>query len=525
MRVPDYEEQVKPSTVQISAPPSPGVVPGAFGADVGRAESQTADVLGDISAHIYKMAQDASEKQILDRETEYRKEMQSVLFDPTPQTLTIGDQEIQRPKGVMNRELSQAAGAIQDYDKTYYTQIREKYLKDLSPYQQGKFSTVMDNYYVGYRDNVIQHEARQMDEDLKNSVESNVGQKIAEAANIDNSDKLSQAILDAQNAYQLYNQRFDPVTQKQDNTEIAEKVVKSAVMSVLLKSGLPQAQDLLDKSKDKITMQGYEDLSNEIDTKAYQINRLRQHELLVNKVNNRFDVMNGIASGKINFANADDLINQVTSTDPDLAESMRSVFNQNAKGKQFRPAYNDRAYAQNIQNLFNTSDQKTLSDSLVQLLRQPNLSKDRMAIIVNAAVNRSKTLPISSDGQDPNGNNSPVFSPRQTAIDAGVKALGDFSIKTGANDIDLYHDYMKEVNSGKDPSEAYQAAIKNFAIRQSPQSVTQDEVANMVMTPEDAVKVIFPKTTTVYPNRIYNPEKKIFELNPQRKKSSKDKIK
>jgi hypothetical protein len=181
MRVPDYEQQVQPAAVTVSPPTAPTAVAGAFGADVARANAQTADVMGDISAHLFKMAQDASEKQILDRETEYRKEMQSVLFDPTPQTVTVGDTEFQRPTGVLNRQLEQSTGAIQDYDQTYYTQVREKYMKGLSPYQQGKLGTAMDNYYVGYRDNVIQHEASQGRLSYSNSWEKNINIKAADA--------------------------------------------------------------------------------------------------------------------------------------------------------------------------------------------------------------------------------------------------------------------------------------------------------------------------------------------------------
>jgi hypothetical protein len=180
MRVPDYEQQVQPSAVTVNPPNAPTAVPAAFGTDVARANAQTADVLGNISAHLFKMAQEASEKQILDRETEFRKEMQSVLFDPSQQTVTVGDKEFTRPKGVLNRELAQASGAIEDYDQTYYTQIRDKYMKDLSPHQQGKLSTAMDKYYVSYRDNVIQHEANQGRLDYRNSWEKNINIKAAD---------------------------------------------------------------------------------------------------------------------------------------------------------------------------------------------------------------------------------------------------------------------------------------------------------------------------------------------------------
>jgi len=270
LKVPQYQEQVRTEVPQISAPrqPSvdfPNVIPAAFGADIGKATESLGKVGGQIAEHLKRVIIDEQDKEILRRETAYRKDVQDRLFNNETETKTIDGQEIERTKGLLLRQLGQAKGATQDFDEIYSTQLRNQYLGGLSEYQISKLSPAMDSYYLSSRNNVITHEANQLDEDFKQATDSNIEQSILDASTIRDGESLNKAIDENIEKATPYYSKFDEVSLKLKNEEIASTTVKSSVISTLESTGnLEIAQSLLDSAKDKISTESYRSIQEDI---------------------------------------------------------------------------------------------------------------------------------------------------------------------------------------------------------------------------------------------------------------------
>lgn len=274
MKVPQYEERVETAAPTVSAPrqpniASPGVVPGAFGADVGAAYEKLGQVGDRISAHLQQMAIDEQDKEVLKRETTYRQDLQTRLMDTSDETIQVNGQDVTRKKGLLLRQLGQAKGATEDLDSTYQTQLRKQYLGGLTKYQADKLASAMDNYYLSVRNNVITHESNQLDEDFKNTTESNLKQKIMDASLIRDDKQLAYAIDDAVRTIEPYNRKYDEATRKVQNEKTAEDIAKTAIISAIEQTGdYTQAKIMLEGIKDKISPATYTAISDEVGKRA-----------------------------------------------------------------------------------------------------------------------------------------------------------------------------------------------------------------------------------------------------------------
>lgn len=232
MRVPVYEQQVTATaTPQVSnpampQPASPHVVPQAFGIQNAQAIQSLGMVGEQIAKHLEIRLQDEQDKEIIRRETDFRIEIQNALKNNEDETIEINGQQITRKKGYLLRQLGQAKGTTEDFDKLYKEQIRNKYTQGLNRYQLQKIEPALDTYYYSARENIITHEANQEDEELKNIVEANVIQKTNDAITIADPDIFEKSIQDAIDTYSIYNRRFDPQTQKNNNEKIAQNITE-----------------------------------------------------------------------------------------------------------------------------------------------------------------------------------------------------------------------------------------------------------------------------------------------------------
>lgn len=182
MKVPVYEQQ---TGVRAPNPaPAPNLVPlprEAFGGAVAREQGALGETVGKISdvlaRHIQARDQQEAERTVLASETAFRKDMQAALYDPEQ-----GDDGV--PKGIMNRRLGAAKGATVALDATY-TKLREKYISAAADDRQREMlGKLMDTNYAQERDTVVRHEAAQFTENYQNTLDSNMVQRITEAAGI-----------------------------------------------------------------------------------------------------------------------------------------------------------------------------------------------------------------------------------------------------------------------------------------------------------------------------------------------------
>jgi hypothetical protein len=277
MRVPTYQRQVPIETARVQAPRKPAiskprVVPGAFGEDIGRAVENLGKVGTKIAGHLQQMAFDEQDREVLHRETEYRKNLQNRLTDQEEETIQVNGQDVTRPKGFLQRQLSQAKGATEELDKVYQEEIAKEYLKGLSRYQLNKLGPSMNNYYLSVRNNVITHEANQLDEDLKLVTKSNLEQKVLDASIIRDDKQLSLAIDDAIQSASTYNRKYDEATRKILESEIARDISTSAIIATVERTGdYSMAKMMLDGIKDKIPDSVYNTINDEMAKRAVGI--------------------------------------------------------------------------------------------------------------------------------------------------------------------------------------------------------------------------------------------------------------
>ena len=205
--------------------------------------------MGDrIALHLKQMAIDEQDKEVLKRETAYRQDLQTRLMDTSDETIQVNGQDVTRKKGLLLRQLGQSKGATEDLDSTYQTQLREQYLGGLTKYQADKLGPAMDNYYLSVRNNVITHESNQLDEDFKNTTESNLKQKIMDASLIRDDKQLAYAIDDAVRTIEPYNRKYDEATRAVENEKTAESIAKAAIISAIEQTGnYTQAKVMLEE--------------------------------------------------------------------------------------------------------------------------------------------------------------------------------------------------------------------------------------------------------------------------------------
>ena len=147
--------------------------------------------------------------------------------------------------------------------------MREQYLGGLTKYQADKLGPAMDNYYLSVRNNVITHESNQLDEDFKNTTESNLKQKIMDASLIRDDKQLAYAIDDAVRTIEPYNRKYDEATRAVENEKTAESIAKAAIISAIEQTGnYTQAKVMLEGIKDKISPATYTAISDEVGKRA-----------------------------------------------------------------------------------------------------------------------------------------------------------------------------------------------------------------------------------------------------------------
>ena len=119
------------------------------------------------------------------------------------------------------------------------------------------------------------------------------------------------------------------------------------------------------------------------------IKRIKTHD----KVVNRFNYIGQIANGIINSQNVNQIIRDIAITDPDLAEGIKKVFD--SPESYIVNEFDNQAFQDIAKDIFLASDSKSVSGFLLNALKDnTNISKDRLAILVDAANERAKELPL-----------------------------------------------------------------------------------------------------------------------------------
>lgn len=264
MKIPVYNDQIeKKSASPLSVPELSTPPQGAFGGGVAQEQGRLGKVisgLGDeLGRHVFEKQRQDQTNQIIAADTAAKQDLQNVLYDPTPDDNGI-------PKGILARKLSQANGATIDFD-TKFKELRESHMSQFTnPVQIEKFNQLMDQTYSNYRDNVIGHEAKQINDNNKNILDSNLTQRVSDAGSIQDPLKLKTEI-NTGNAI-LYSSLKDLGLDDNSISLKMDDYTKDMVLSSLkypLQTDPNKAQYIYSGIKDTIPMGIRSDIEREID--------------------------------------------------------------------------------------------------------------------------------------------------------------------------------------------------------------------------------------------------------------------
>lgn len=259
MQVPTYERQV---TYRATRPN-----PEAFGVGVAQAGQEAAQLTSNIGQLVQKrnieIQQQRDTQQVLEAETEMRKEIDSLLYSQEAD-------ENGKPVGIMNRTLANATGATKDFDEKA-DQIRQKYsgIFGKSENQTNQFNQLYKSAYDSTLNMVVRHEASQGRESRNQTKNDNLNQKINDAAI--NPDSLVDILASGKAIIQVtgkYDGEKDESIKYQQQIYSGAATMK-AVDALLQNGNYRKAQEVFDKVKSELPGDVKEKINTAIQEEAF----------------------------------------------------------------------------------------------------------------------------------------------------------------------------------------------------------------------------------------------------------------
>ena len=236
-----------------------------------------------------------------------------------------------------------------------------------------------------------------------------------------------------------------------------------------------------------------------------------------NTFNNRVNILGGVANGQFDWKSADK-INDIAKHDPALGSALQMVQDAQINNKEeYEPSSKEgQKYADSVNKLMTSMTVEQVSEYLPSAIEQ--ISKlpagemqDRLAVLVNAAQDRAKSLPVKDEQEIP---------PEIIKQEGGVQAVLRWNKAHGDNDPQTVNEYLKAVHNGSSPAEAYNLAIKTKIVKDHPEVASQSDVPNRIIDNNTKSFHVFTGETKIYPARIWNESLGRFEINPNREQSN-----
>jgi len=394
MRVPVYEKSIQRIVPSVSTPQELLPPEAAFGGETAKALQNLGETGQKIAGLMVQRAQERQKELMvrdnLNKDTAFGQIMLDYQYNNE-----LDDKD--RPKGLLNRKLEQAQGITQEFNQTYF-KLRKQLLDSIPDVEQkDALARMLDTRFETIQNRIVSHERQQTNKSIELSHKSSLALQETDAAQLQDSPSLSRAIDKALATQENLNRfmGYDPETAKVKNGGAATRIVKSAVLSTLKTTeNLTLAQSLLDGVKDRLSGdEKYNEIKEEIikgyDTMQSQMEKIR----LESRVANRFDYIGRIADGTLGWENSAEIIRGIATTDPELAEAMNKV--SKSKKGYFVEEINNEAFQELANDIFKAKDAESISKFLLQALKEnKNISRDRLAILVNAAREKAKELPL-----------------------------------------------------------------------------------------------------------------------------------
>jgi len=562
MQVPILNRQVEQNPTLLSAPEISKAIPGAFGEDVAVATEKlgnSALQAGDsLARHIQWQNFQKGIDQVYEAHSKFANGLKDNLYSTDMEDIKNADGTIktnpdgtpmQQPVGILNRKGFGATGSALEVKQQAESMIQQaKSTLPNNPIIQRMFdryaSSTLDSVYNA----AVEHEAKEWRNGsitLKNSTIANM---ISQAELAQTPELLSKTI---DNVAYASNQKadfaeMDDETRQKTINDAVTRTMQSAIMGKLNASGsADDARALLDGVKEKIPEETYDKLDAQITARGDVLERKANLEAAKQKISDRFDTINQLATGKIDMSNVDSVIMKLSKDDPELGEAVQKVIDNDGK---LEASAEDESYQNLVKKIFSSGTKEEVSKFLIEALHargNSQISKDRLAILVQAATDRANSLPTayrvgqwqgekfvpgspmenlkkqpSPTQKENTGDGS--YTPKQNVVDAAIHSISQWGEQTGIKIGSAFTNFFQGIKDGKHPQQAHDDAIKQAIIEGHPEAAMQKEPPNMVVTSQGNTRLIFPKTTTVYPNRIYNPKTRQLELNKNRERSNRE---
>jgi hypothetical protein len=522
MAIPIAETQVSPNRTQATTPEELHPVAAAFGGDIGAALEKGGDEVANriqtLSMHMARMNYYRGEAQRSDLLNQYKTSLQTKLYGdpsdpnatvtsvggnvmppagqmalsagPTPSNVTPTATPVEIPAGVYQRQGYAAAGALQDVDQ-WHQQAAQNIMQQaqgLGLRNNAVLKTQMDNAWSSERMGIVKHEATQIDQaqqqtwfkgmqlDADNAVTKQ--DPVSLGRTIDSINEQNQVLNDHQGK-----DANDPIRQITSDKFVGQALNNSMTANLKSTGGDPtQFQSTLDRLHDdgKLNDTVYENATDHLQRVAKQITTQNETAVKTQAVNARMNTINAALQGKLDFNNPNTL-SEISAPDPKLGEALTNYSNnKNEVAKD-----EDQNFADATQKIFSAGSKEQVANYTMNVLKEGNISQDRLNILVGSAMDRGKTL-ADLDGQ------SKASNPMQDKIASGVKALMNWGKEQG-QDAQTYVDFLTGAKS-KPVADAYNDAIKNAIIRKNPEVSTMATPPNYVVSNTSDIKFVFSRT-------------------------------
>jgi hypothetical protein len=410
MKVPQAQtrETVNPSTIQ--TPRVPGAVPGAFGEGVAQATAGMGESLGRLGEIIGKRIEQRKlwdqAQQGSDALESYRSSLQNYLLGDETINVANGDGTTRELPSLLKRQGTNADGATVEYDQKASElsgRLKEQFAA-FDPRISQHLQNELDNMTAGFRNKVISHEAAEWRRGKQASFEAAVTNEINQAMLADTPEALDQSMqaISAKSAILSTFLGEGKEEAKLTLNDAIDKGVLQATQASLRASGdIAKVQKLLDTLKDKPYMSPEIIAETKANLEKYgaSVEAEAKRFATAQKISNRFDIIGKIATGQINPLEAGDAIRKVAQTDSDLAEAIIKA--QDTKGDYIAEEVANDSFQDLAEKIFKSNDAETISGFLVGALKDENISRDRLTILVDAATSHAKELPTIGKQEKP----------------------------------------------------------------------------------------------------------------------------
>jgi len=256
IRIPTIERQVQEQTPNLQVPNvRPNIPQAAFGGQVGQALKGLASTVGDIGSLVRAKQKEKDNQLILDTESKFKRDLQNKLYNPQLETITDKEgNSVKQPIGLLNRQLGQAIGSTEQYNKDY-EELKNTYIKDKPKRIQSVLNNLFESAYINNKDNVVTHEAKQDSQNQMNSLNASSTLRINDITNNPTLQNINSNLTQGRGEIlQMMRDRgYDDKTIEVKIQEYNDNAIRSTTLSLLNNDNFAQAQVILKDQKDDIT--------------------------------------------------------------------------------------------------------------------------------------------------------------------------------------------------------------------------------------------------------------------------------